>query len=433
MPKILIAEDERDIRDLMVLTFQFYGYEAVGVRDGIEVLEAAEREKFDVMLLDVRMPRMTGYEACRILKQNDATKNIPVIFLSAKGQETEIQTGLKAGASSYLLKPFAPDTVIQAVNQAIMDAEIIHMLKNFSERDIEQLEPSLIASNVRWLFLQYKWALNSIETLKNKLNSLQKENKRLLWQLKNASERRSPASRKEGSARPLSLSEIQRLNFEEISKITDGIVHDMRNGLGVIHNTLGFLKDDLQDDSHQADIDKISSSLKFCELVLRNLSALGGRDVFNPQSINLEETVREVYSMLQQRLIDVDLVVEADPEASTIVADEGHIKQIFMNLIKNAGEAMPEGGTITFKTKGYRDKTADTKMVQVEISDTGIGISQKNRQRLLDGEVFSTKETGVGLGLYIVQTIMKRHRGHLEVKSTNNKGTTFILHFPVEG
>jgi CheY-like chemotaxis protein len=63
----------------------------------------------DLVLMDVRMPRMTGYEACRIIKSNPDLKDIPIVFLSAKGQESEIQQGLEAGAEEYLLKPFAPD------------------------------------------------------------------------------------------------------------------------------------------------------------------------------------------------------------------------------------------------------------------------------------------------------------------------------------
>ena len=69
----------------------------------------------DLVLMDVRMPRMTGYEACRIMKANPDLKDIPVVFLSAKGQESEIQQGLEAGAEEYLLKPFAPDQLTSHV------------------------------------------------------------------------------------------------------------------------------------------------------------------------------------------------------------------------------------------------------------------------------------------------------------------------------
>ncbi len=73
----------------------------------------------ELIMMDVRMPKMTGYEACRLLKADEKVKNIPVVFLSAKGQETEIQTGLEVGATDYILKPFAPDQLIKRVNEIL--------------------------------------------------------------------------------------------------------------------------------------------------------------------------------------------------------------------------------------------------------------------------------------------------------------------------
>jgi CheY-like chemotaxis protein len=115
MAKILIAEDERDIRDLVAFTLRFAGYEVVAASNGEEALEMAPRVNPDLILMDVRMPRMTGYEACRAMKQNPDLKDIPVVFLTARGQEEEIQQGLDAGAEEYLLKPFAPDQLTAQV------------------------------------------------------------------------------------------------------------------------------------------------------------------------------------------------------------------------------------------------------------------------------------------------------------------------------
>ncbi len=115
MAKILIAEDERDIRDLVAFTLRFAGYEVATASNGEEAVEMTSKENPDLILMDVRMPRMTGYDACRILKADPATKDLPIVFLSAKGQESEIQTGLEAGAEEYLLKPFAPDQLAERV------------------------------------------------------------------------------------------------------------------------------------------------------------------------------------------------------------------------------------------------------------------------------------------------------------------------------
>lgn len=116
MAKILVAEDERDIRDLVTFSLRgLGGFEVVQAANGLEAIERATAERPDLILMDVRMPRMTGYEACKKLKEIETTKDIPIIFLSAKGQESEIQQGLAVGAEEYILKPFAPDELVNQV------------------------------------------------------------------------------------------------------------------------------------------------------------------------------------------------------------------------------------------------------------------------------------------------------------------------------
>ena len=115
MAKILIAEDERDIRDLVAITLRFAGHEVFAASNGEEAVELAPKVSPDLILMDVRMPRMTGYEACKLMKSDPGLKDIPVVFLSAKGQESEIQQGLASGAEDYLLKPFAPDQLTSRV------------------------------------------------------------------------------------------------------------------------------------------------------------------------------------------------------------------------------------------------------------------------------------------------------------------------------
>jgi len=114
-PKILVAEDERDIRELIVFSLQLQEYDITDVPNGAEAVEQANKLKPDLILMDVRMPKMTGYDACKTLKSQAATKDIPIIFLSAKGQDTEIQQGKDLGAEEYLLKPFAPDELLDKV------------------------------------------------------------------------------------------------------------------------------------------------------------------------------------------------------------------------------------------------------------------------------------------------------------------------------
>ena len=115
MPKILIAEDECELRELISFTLEKSGYQVVEAADGAEAFQLARRDPPDLVLLDVRMPRMTGYDTCAAMRADKKLKDIPVIFLSAKGQDSEIQRGLQAGAQEYLVKPFSPELLVKRI------------------------------------------------------------------------------------------------------------------------------------------------------------------------------------------------------------------------------------------------------------------------------------------------------------------------------
>ena len=119
MPKILVAEDERDIRELIGFTLRYAGFEVELATNGAEAVEKAAAAQPDLIMLDVRMPKMTGYEACRQLKEDPTTAEIPIVFLSAKGQEVEIEQGLASGALEYIVKPFAPDELASQVKDIL--------------------------------------------------------------------------------------------------------------------------------------------------------------------------------------------------------------------------------------------------------------------------------------------------------------------------
>ncbi|MFA9404677.1 MAG: response regulator transcription factor [Anaerolineales bacterium] len=115
MTKILIAEDERDIRELISFTLEYEGYDVIVTANGEDALEMVYKERPDLVLLDVRMPRMDGYEVCRRIVNDVTIQHIPVAFISAKGQQSEIDEGMGAGAVDYLLKPFSRDQLLGMV------------------------------------------------------------------------------------------------------------------------------------------------------------------------------------------------------------------------------------------------------------------------------------------------------------------------------
>ena len=115
MAKILVAEDDREIRELIIFTLRFAGYEMLAAVDGEECYLFAKQHHPDLILMDARMPKMNGYEACRLLKGDKATASIPVVFLTAHGLDYEVKAGLEAGCDDYIIKPISPDKLTEKV------------------------------------------------------------------------------------------------------------------------------------------------------------------------------------------------------------------------------------------------------------------------------------------------------------------------------
>ncbi|MDH4138551.1 MAG: response regulator [Anaerolineae bacterium] len=124
MTTILVAEDERDIRELIAFTLRLGGFEVAEANNGVEAIEKALELRPDLIIMDVRMPKKTGYEACQELKEIDETRDIPIVFLSAKGQEAEIKHGMELGAVDYILKPFEAEQLPKRM------AEILETFKH---------------------------------------------------------------------------------------------------------------------------------------------------------------------------------------------------------------------------------------------------------------------------------------------------------------
>lgn len=127
MTTILVAEDERDIRELIAFTLRFGGFEVEEATNGMEAVEKAHKLRPDLIILDVRMPKKTGFEACQELKGADETRDIPIVFLSAKGQVAEIKQGMELGAVDYIIKPFEaellPKRMAEILNETTKSKE----------------------------------------------------------------------------------------------------------------------------------------------------------------------------------------------------------------------------------------------------------------------------------------------------------------------
>jgi two-component system, OmpR family, phosphate regulon response regulator PhoB len=118
-PVVLLAEDDRDTRDLVAITLSRAGFSVLAARHGVEALELADQYRIDVALLDVRMPQLDGIEVCRRLRTRPELAQLPIILISAMCGDADAARGLSAGASEYLVKPFSPREMVAQVSEAL--------------------------------------------------------------------------------------------------------------------------------------------------------------------------------------------------------------------------------------------------------------------------------------------------------------------------
>jgi DNA-binding response OmpR family regulator len=117
--RILLADDEEDIKTVVTMFLESQGYEVLTAFDGLDALEKTRTEKPDLILLDIMMPVLDGYEVCKRLKEDATMSNIPILILSAAAHVESVDRGLKAGAKDYIVKPFEPEKLLEKIEQVI--------------------------------------------------------------------------------------------------------------------------------------------------------------------------------------------------------------------------------------------------------------------------------------------------------------------------
>ena len=235
--------------------------------------------------------------------------------------------------------------------------------------------------------------------------------------------------------------------MEAIGTLAGGVAHDLNNILGGLVSYPELLLLQLPEDSPlRKSILTIQKSGEKAAAVVQDLLTLARRGVVVTEVVNLNDVISDYlrspeHEKLESYYPGVHMETYLDKDALNILGSSTHLSKTVMNLVSNASEAMPEGGTLTISTKGrYIDRPIsgfdDVKegdYVVLTISDTGTGISPDDMEKIF--EPFYTKKkmgrSGTGLGMAVVWGTVKDHNGHIDVQSIEGKGTTFTLYFPV--
>ena len=223
----------------------------------------------------------------------------------------------------------------------------------------------------------------------------------------------------------------QAQKMEAVGQLAGGVAHDFNNLLTVIVNCGESLVQSLPagDERHEEAVDIVQASQRAARLT-RQLLAFSRQQVMESRTIDLNVVVRSLVVMLRRLLSEqVKLVEQLDGESPHVFLDASQLEQVLVNLVVNARDAMPNGGTITIRTSNRRSRPAH--MVVLEVQDTGVGMDESTRARVFE-PFFTTKKPGqgTGLGLATAAGIVAQSGGDISVASTPGHGTTFRLEFP---
>ncbi|MFL5606645.1 MAG: PAS domain S-box protein [Gemmatimonadaceae bacterium] len=237
------------------------------------------------------------------------------------------------------------------------------------------------------------------------------------------------------------LRQSQRL--EAVGQLAGGVAHDFNNLLTVITSYAALLLEDL-DAAHprRHDIQEIAKAADRAASLTQQLLAFGRRQLLQPRVLDVNHTVTELQRMLRRLLTaDIELATVLDPGLRSVKADPGQLGQVLMNLVVNARDAMPDGGTVTIETANvemdadsvsrYASGVRPGSYVRLAVSDTGHGMDEATQARVFE-PFFTTKELGkgTGLGLSTVYGIVTQSGGAVSCSSAPGRGTTFTIYLP---
>jgi PAS domain S-box-containing protein len=232
----------------------------------------------------------------------------------------------------------------------------------------------------------------------------------------------------------------QAQKMEAIGRLAGGVAHDFNNLLLVIRGYGATLLEGLTDEKLRRSALQIDSAAQRGAEFTHQLLAFSRQQVLHPAVINPNEVVDETVNLVRRMLReDIALEVDLEPDIGAILVDRGQLGQVMLNLLVNAREAMPHGGSLSVRTatvelgENYSSEHVGVvpgSYVLLQVTDTGAGMDEETRSRIFD-PFFTTKEGGTGLGLASVQGIVVQSGGHVWVYSEPGLGTNFKIYFPV--
>ncbi|MBI5594105.1 MAG: response regulator [Deltaproteobacteria bacterium] len=385
--EILVVDDTPASLQLLTRILTDNGYRVRPASGGRLALRSVAAKTPDLILLDVKMPDMDGYEVCRHLKSDERSRDIPVLFISALGETAAKVKGFDAGGVDYIAKPFETEEVLARVGIQLRLRELTEHL----EQKVRERTEELTDTNLKL--------------------------------------RQEITERKKAEAELLKAQKLELVGI-----LAGGIAHGFNNLLTAILGNISLAKMSPPDRIHECLAAAEKASLRAKDLTQQLLTfSRGGAPV--RKTIAAGEVIRICATLaLSGSKATCESVIPDD--LWPIDADEGQISQVINNLLLNAIQAMSDGGRIMIQCENVaigKESILPLKegdYIKISIKDEGTGIPEENFEKIYD-PFFTSKEHGRGLGLASTYSIIKNHKGHITVDSIFGSGATFTIYLPV--
>jgi len=395
---ILVVDDTPDNLSLMssLLKDKYQVRIANGGERALNI--AASDLPPDLILLDIMMPGMDGYEVCKRLKQDPRTSNIPVIFLTAKAEVMDEQMGLELGAADYITKPISPPIVMARVKNHLAlkaTADFLRDQNRFLELEVTKRTNEVMAS-------------------------------------------------RELALRNQQLEEAGRMKSEFLANMS----HELRTPLNAIIGFSELLGDgllgDLSSQQKEAVNDIFTSGSHLLSLIndILDLSKIeAGKMNLDLEAVELTTLIRASLQVVREHALKhrLQLIADIAPGLGTVRLDERKLKQILYNLLSNAVKFTPDGGEVRVVAQRVEHQPLPDgpfeDFLELVVSDSGIGISAADQARLFQpftqiDSTLARRYEGTGLGLAMVKRLAELHGGSVTLESTPNEGSAFRVWLP---
>lgn len=448
-PKILIVDDDEINRNIIKSKLSQADYEIIPVENGLLALEIIKNCLPDLVLLDIIMPGITGYEVARTLKSNPETMFIPIVMITALDEVGDRVKALEAGADDFLTKPIDTMELKVRVSTLLKMKQYYDQLLNYQnklESVNKQLSESIIIANQKTdealkmshLLLEEK---KKVSVYANEMESLAEKRAN---QLIHADRMVTLGTMSAGIAHeinnPATFINVSAATLEKWEKyISPLFAYALENELD---KKLDISKLEIFKNVFPDLIESIKKGTKRISVITNSLKSFARDDPAKKTAIHLEEALEAAITISGSHYKKIALVnTDVEDNLPQVMGNQQQMEQVFTNLIVNASDAIKEKieklntGNNEFRGEIFisiKQRSQDYGQIVIQCRDNGIGMKEETKEKMFT-PFFTTKpqDRGTGLGMSIVYGIIKDHNGTISSKSKVGIGTEFKIILPI--